>query len=144
MDRWKMRAYVAVDLYALFLLLYSGARLISVYGELPENIGTYGISIFMVKSAGKSILIIGYLISVTLFSALAAYSRINHITAWIVAGKLLAASVIPLINERSIRTIYGASGIPAYLEGLLGWTAIAVFTSILANVIFRMYLQKFK
>lgn len=144
MDSWKRRAYTAVDLYALFLLLYSGARLISVYGDLPGNIGAYGISIFMVKLAGKSILIAGYIISVIIFSVLAAYARMKRSTAWIVAAKLLAASVIPLVNERSIRAIYGATGISSYLEGFLGWTAIAVLTSILGNVIFRMYLQKFK
>jgi hypothetical protein len=145
MEKWKRKAYAAVDLYAVFLLLYSGARLISVYGTLPENMGTYGISIFMVKSAGKGILIAAYLISFILFAALAAYARIKRdSSSWIIAGKLLAASVLPLINERTVKAIYGASGFYAYLEGFLGWTAAAVLAAILASVIFRMYLQKTK
>ncbi|MBP1918037.1 hypothetical protein [Youngiibacter multivorans] len=145
MDRWKRKAYAAVDLYAAFLLLYSGVRLTSAYGALPGNIGAYGISIFMVKSAGKGILIAAFLISVILFAALASYARIKRDPAyWIVASKLLSASILPLINERTVKAIYGASGVYTYLEGFLGWTAAAVLAAILASVIFRMYLKKAK
>ncbi len=143
MGSWKRKASAAIDIYAAFLLLLSGARLMSVYGALPENIGDYGISIIKVSRSGKGILIAAYGISLILFFAISAYGRMIHNNgSAILAGKLLAASVLPLVNERTINTIYGASGIQAYLEGLLGWTAIAVLAALLAASIFRMYFRK--
>lgn len=143
MDSCKRKASAVIEIYAAFLLLFSGARLMAAYGDLPENIGDYGISVIKVNTAGKGILIATYGISLILFIALAVYGRmiLNKEIAFS-AAKLLAVSVLPFINERIVKEIVGASGIQAYLEGFLGWTAITVLAAILASSIFRMYFRK--
>lgn len=143
MDIWKRKASAAIEIYASFLLLLSGARLMAVYGELPENIGDYGISVIKVNSAGKGILIAAYGISLILFISLTAYGKIIHNKeSAVTAAKLLTATVLPLVNERTVKAIFGSSGIQAYLEGFLGWTAITVLAAILASSIFMMYFRK--
>ncbi|ETA80036.1 hypothetical protein [Youngiibacter fragilis] len=143
MDSWKRKASAAIEIYAVFLLLFSGGRLMAAYGELPESIGDYGISIIRVYAAGKGILVTAYGISIILFAALTFYGRVRRKEEFhLSAAKLLTASVLPLINERIVKSLIGASGIHAYLEGFLGWTAILVLAAILSASIFRMYFRK--
>lgn len=145
MDSWKRKASAAIEIYAAVLLLLSGVRLISAYGDLPDNIGVYGISIIKVNTAGKGILIAAYGISLILFIALSVYGRmLSNKEIPFSTAKLLSATVLPFINESIVKDLTGASGIQAYLVGLLGWTAITVLAAILASIIFRMYFRNSK